>query len=94
MPRGYPRHRSPPNWREVANDCEPLSITADHVAAELERFRRPRMADFVRGLGKSSQLDNQERARLVARINELQAKYEPAPARVEVNHKPPPEASD
>jgi hypothetical protein len=94
MPRGYPRHRSPPNWREVANDPEPLSITADHVAAELERFRRPRMAEFVRSLGKSSQLDNRERARLVARINELQEKYEPAPARVEVNHQPPPEASD
>ena len=94
MRRGYPRHRSPPDWRQVVNDPEPLSISSDQVAAELERIGRPRMADFVRGLGKSSQLDNQERTRLVSRINELQEKYEPAERRIVVNHQPPPEASD
>lgn len=94
MRRGYPRHRSQPDWRQVVNDPEPLSISADEVAAELERFRRPRMADFVRHLGRKRQDENLREMRLLERIKELEAKYEPAGPRLIVNHQPPPEASD
>lgn len=80
--------------RGPAYDPEPLSIDSDKVAAELERFGRPRMADFVRHLGRRVQETNQREQRLFDRVNELEAKYEPAAVRLVVNHQPPPEASD
>lgn len=90
--RGHGRLRS--RSQGVSYDPEPISITADEVAAELERFRRPRMADFVRHLGRKRQDENLREMKLLERINELQAKYEPAQPRTFVNHQPPPEASD
>jgi hypothetical protein len=70
-----------------------FTCTAD-VVRELERLRRPRMAAWVKDLGGASQRFNQREYRLLDRINELEAKYEPTVRVQPYDPTPPPEASD
>jgi hypothetical protein len=70
-----------------------FTCTAD-VVRELERLRRPRMAAWVKDLGGASTRFNQREFRLIDRINELEAKYEPRQQVQPYDPTPPPEASD
>lgn len=82
-----------PRWANERLD-EPLTIDADCIAAYLHRMRRPRMADFVRHLGLKAQRDNKKEMSLLARINELEAKYEPRVRERIHDATPPAESSD
>ena len=73
---------------------EPLTISADSIAEFLDRYRKHDMADFVRHLGLKAQRDNQKEMALLARINELEAKYEPRVREKAHDPQPKPESSD
>jgi hypothetical protein len=73
---------------------EPLTISADSIAEFLDRYRKHDMADFVRHLGRRVQQDNKRWMDAVARINELEAKYEPRVREKAHDPQPKPESSD
>ena len=79
------------------HDDEPMVITAEGIAAFLERHGRPRSADFVRWLAAAEQRTHAkvselrgDYAALLERLNQ----YEPPAERVTPDYRPPPEASD
>lgn len=89
---------TPRDHREVVSDPEPWTIDADVVAAFLEDRQRPRMAEFVRHVGRAMQERNVREIELMdayKQIRERLEQYEPTPAAfVPPSCVPPPEASD
>ena len=79
------------------HDDEPMVITAEGIAAFLERQGRQRSADHVRWLAAGEQRSyaqvRQLRGDYAALLDRLH-QYEPPAERITPNYTPPPEASD
>lgn len=73
---------------------EPLTIDAEVIADYLDSQRRHGMASFVRHLGREDTNVNKRQMDLLARIHELESKYEPRTAETPHDPRPPANASD
>lgn len=80
--------------RRVRFEEEPLTIDAESVADFLRRHGQTGAASLVLSIDRSATRNNREVMRLLARITELEQKYEPRVPFCQRDYTPPPEATD